>query len=250
MTASVPRSPSPVPAVEAVRTALFAARDTAYRDFQCSLMPTVNPSAVIGVRTPVLRKLAKDLRRTDPTVVAAFLADLPHAYFEENQLHAFLIEDIRPFAEALAAVEAFLPFIDNWATCDQCSPRAFKGHLGDLLPCITRWMADDHPYTVRYGIGMLMRYGLDGDFDPCFLSMAADPAVAEREAYYIRMMVAWFFATALAKQYEVTLPYLTDHRLPAWTHNKTIQKACESYRVPEAHKAYLRSLRVKERMAE
>jgi hypothetical protein len=140
-------------------------------------------------------------------------------------------------------VDAFLPFVDNWATCDQLSPKAFKGRFSELLPHIRRWMADPAPYTCRFGLGMLMRYGLGENFDPVFLEEAAAPSVVGREAYYVRMMVAWFFATALAFQYEAALPYLTEHRLPHWIHNKTIQKACESYRVSPEHKGYLKSLR-------
>lgn len=225
----------------AIREALLARRDEDYKAFMCPLMPTVDPDTVMGVRTPVLRRMARDLRGTEGG--EALLRDLPHACFEENQLHAFLIEGIRDFDVALTATDAFLPFVDNWATCDQLSPKAFKGHFGELLPHIRRWMAAPAPYTCRFGLGMLMRYGLDGEFDPIFLSEAAAPAVTEREEYYVRMMVAWFFATALAKQYEAALPYLTEHRLPLWTHNKTVQKACESYRVTAEHKAVLKGLR-------
>lgn len=171
------------------------------------------------------------------------MADLPHACFEENQLHAFLIESIRDFDEAVAATDAFLPYVDNWATCDQLSPKAFKGRFATLLPHIRRWMADPAPYTCRFGLGMLMRYGLGEEFDPAFPEAAVASSITGREEYYVRMMVAWFFATALAFQYEAVLPYLTEHRLPRWTHNKTIQKACESYRVSPEHKAYLKSLR-------
>ena len=227
--------------VQAIREALFAHADEGYKAFQCPLMPTVDPNTVIGVRTPVLRRMAKDLRGTAGG--EALVNDLPHAYFEENQLHAFLIEQEKDFATAVAAVDAFLPFVDNWATCDQRSAAAFKGRFAELLPHIRRWMADPAPYTCRFGMGMLMRYGLDGDFDPVFLSKAADTRITEREHYYVRMMVAWFFATALAKQYEAALPYLTEQKLPLWIHNKTIQKACESYRVTEAHKNELRGLR-------
>ena len=231
-------SPHPV---QAIRNALTASADGDYKAFQCPLMPTVDPATVIGVRTPVLRRMAKELKGTAGG--EALLADLPHAYFEENQLHAFLMESIPDFDAAVAATDAFLPYVDNWATCDQLSPKAFKGRFPALLPHIRRWMASPHPYTCRFGMGMLMRYGLDGDFDPAYLSEVAAPAVAEREEYYVRMMVAWFFATALAKQYEATLPYLTQHRLPRWIHNKTIQKACESYRVPKERKAFLKRLR-------
>ena len=227
--------------VQSIREALFTHADGGYKAFMCPLMPTVNPDTVIGVRTPVLRRMAKELRKTEGG--EALMDDLPHTYFEENQLHAFLIEQEKDFAAAIAAVDAFLPFVDNWATCDQLSPKAFKGHFSELLPHIRRWMADPAPYTCRFGMGMLMRYGLDGEFDPIFLSEAADPSITEREHYYVRMMVAWFFATALAKQYETTLPYLTEQRLPLGVHNKTVQKACESYRVSAAHKETLKGLR-------
>ena len=227
--------------VQEIREALFAARDEGYKAFQCPLMPTADPATVIGVRTPILRRMAKELRGTIGG--EALLIDLPHAYFEENQLHAFLIESICDFDEAVTATDAFLPCVDNWATCDQLSPKAFKGRFSELLPHIRRWMADPAPYTCRFGLGMLMRYGLGENFDPAFLEEAAAPSVVGREAYYVRMMVAWFFATALAFQYEAALPYLTEHRLPHWTHNKTIQKACESYRVSPEHKGYLKSLR-------
>ena len=226
-----------------IREALFAHADGGYKAFQCPLMPTVDPATVIGVRTPVLRRMAKKLKGTAGG--EALLDGLPHDCFEENQLHAFLLESIPDFTAAVTAVDAFLPFVDNWATCDQLSPKAFKGRFGELLPHIRRWMADPHPYTCRFGLGMLMRYGLDGDYDPVFLEEAAAPAVTEREDYYIRMMVAWFFATALAKRYEETLPYIAEGRLPLWTHNKAIQKACESFRVTEGHKGELKGLRRK-----
>lgn len=229
--------------IREIREALLTHADEGYKTFQCPLMPTVDPATVIGVRTPILRRMAKELKGTAGS--QALLCDLPHDYFEENQLHAFLLESIPDFTVAVAAVDAFLPFVDNWATCDQLSPKAFKGHFGELLPHVRRWMADPHPYTCRFGLGMLMRYGLDGDFDSVFLEEAAAPAVTEREDYYIRMMVAWFFATALAKRYEETLPYIAEGRLPFWTHNKAIQKACESFRVTEEHKGELRGMRRK-----
>jgi 3-methyladenine DNA glycosylase AlkD len=227
--------------LQEIRERLTAYADEEYRVFQCSLMPTVDSATVLGVRTPVLRRMAKELRGTAGGT--ALMADLPHACFEENQLHAFLIESIRDFDEAVTATDAFLPYVDNWATCDQLSPKAFKGRFAALLPHIRRWMADPAPYTCRFGLGMLMRYGLGEDFDVAFLEAAAAPSVIGREEYYVRMMVAWFFATALAFQYEAALPYLIEHRLPHWTHNKTIQKACESYRVSPEHKGYLKSLR-------
>ena len=227
--------------VQEIREALLSHADEGYKAFQCPLMPTVDPATVIGVRTPVLRRMAKDLRGTAGR--EALMNDLPHTYFEENQLHAFLIEQERDFTAAVAALDAFLPFVDNWATCDQLSPKVFKGRFSELLPHIRRWMADPAPYTCRFGLGMLMRYGLGEDFAPAFLAEAADPAITEREHYYVRMMVAWFFATALATQYPATIPYLAEQRLPLWTHNKAIQKACESLRVTEAHKGELKALR-------
>ncbi len=229
--------------VRDIREALFARGDSDYKTFQCSLMPTVDPATVIGVRTPLLRRMARELKGTAGG--EALLGDLPHAFFEENQLHVFLLESIPDFTAAVAAVDEFLPFVDNWATCDQLSPKAFKGCFRELLPHIRRWMEDPRPYVCRFGLGMLMRYGLDGEFDPVFLGEAAAPAITERQEYYVRMMVAWFFATALAKQYEAALPYITEGRLPLWTHNKTVQKACESFRVTEEHKGELRAMRRK-----
>lgn len=227
--------------ISAIREELLTNRDTAYKAFMCPLMPTVDPDTVLGVRTPILRRMAKELHKTEGG--EALLHDLPHIYFEENQLHSFLIEPIRDFDTALTATDAFLPYVDNWATCDQLSPKAFKGRFDDLLPHIRCWMAHPAPYICRFGLGMLMRYGLDETFDLSFLEEAAAPAITGREEYYVRMMVAWFFATALAKQYDAALPYLTENRLPVWTHNKTVQKACESYRVSGEHKTALKALR-------
>lgn len=227
--------------VARIREALFSVRDEAYKAFQCPLMPTVDPATVIGVRTPILRRMAGQLRGTAGG--EALMTSLPHTYFEEYQLHAFLIESIPDFQTALTATDALLPYVDNWATCDQLSPKAFKGRFPDLLPHVRRWMADPAPYTCRFGLGMLMRYGLSRDFTPGFLAEVASPAITGREHYYVRMMVAWFFATALACHYEATLPYLTEHRLPLWIHRKTIQKACESYRIPPENKTALKGLR-------
>ena len=228
--------------LEELREALFPLADPAYKAFQCPLMPTVDPDTIIGVRTPALRRMAKSLRGTE--VGEALLSRLPHAYFEENQLHAFLIEKIADFDAAVAAVDRFLPYVNNWATCDQLSPKAFKGHFQDLLPHIRRWMADPAPYTCRFGVGMLMRYGLGEVFDPLFLEEVAAPAVAGREHYYVRMMAAWFFATALTVRFEETLPYVTHGRLPAWVRRKAIQKACESRRVDGERKAFLKGLKI------
>lgn len=225
---------------ECIRARLFALQDEGYRAFHSRLMPTVPPETVIGVRVPALRRLAKQLAGTPQA--EAFLQELPHTYYEENNLHAFLLESIRDYDAALAATEKFLSYIDNWATCDSFCPKVFAKHKEDLLPVLRRWMASDHPYTVRYGMEMLMRYYLDEDFRPEHLAWAA--AVHSGE-YYINMMRAWYFATALAKQPEAALPWLTARRLDVWTHNKTIQKAVESSRIPAETKAFLRTLRVR-----
>lgn len=217
---------------------LFALADEGYRQFQTPLLPSVDPARIIGVRTPVLRKLAKELADTDEA--ETFLHDLPHAYYEENNLHAFLVEQIKDYDACIAAIDAFLPYVDNWSTCDGWSPKVFKKHPDELLLKIREWMASDLPYTVRFGIGMLQRYFLDERFDPTYLDWVA---AIDCEEYYVRMMVAWYFATALAKQYDATLPYIEQGRLPHWTHNKTIQKAVESYRISTEQKTYLKTLK-------
>ena len=223
-----------------IQNLLFDRQDAAYRDFQSKLMPTVDPELVIGVRMPALRKLAKELAGTQ--LAEDFLQQLPHRYYEENNLHGLLISAIPDYGAAVAALEAFLPHVDNWATCDLLSPKAFWAHPPELPDQIRRWVADRHPYTVRFGLGMLLSFYLDGEFRPEYLELAAG---VRREEYYVRMMVAWYFATALAKQYDTALPYLEQRRLERWTHNKTIQKAVESYRISPEQKAELRSLRWK-----
>lgn len=220
---------------------LHALADPAYRLFQCKLTPTVPPEQVWGVRTPQLRALAKEAAGTPEA--AAFLAALPHAAYDENNLHGALLCLMRDYDACLAAVEAFLPYIDNWATCDMLSPRVFARHTDALLAPIRRWMASPHVYTCRFGMGMLMRYYLEpAAFHPEYLQWVA---AIRSDEYYINMMIAWFFATALAKQYDAALPYLERHALAPWTHNKAIQKALESDRVSDVHKAYLRNLKVK-----
>ncbi|MCD8381262.1 MAG: DNA alkylation repair protein [Lachnospiraceae bacterium] len=223
-----------------IREHLFEMRDEPYREFQSALIPTVDKETVIGVRTPALRKYAKELAKREN--VEAFLTDLPHLYFEENNLHFFIIDQTADFETCLAQVQAFLPYVDNWATCDQACPKVFKRHKQELLPSIREWVESEQTYTVRYGLGMLMRLFLDEDFSPEYPEMAA---AVQSEEYYVNMMVAWYFATALAKQYDAVLPYLKEHRLSPWVHNKTIQKACESYRITEEQKTYLKGLKVK-----
>ena len=221
----------------AIQRDLFAMQDMPYREFQVKLIPDVPPETVIGVRTPALRQYAKTLVRSGDA--AAFLDTLPHTYFDENQLHAFLLSGEKDYAQVLSRLEAFLPHIDNWATCDQLSPKIFGKHP-ELIGEIRRWMASAHTYTVRFGIGMLMRWYLDAQFQPEYLQWAAD---VKSDEYFVNMMRAWYFATALAKQYDAVLPFLEENRMDTWTHNKTIQKARESYRVSEEHKTYLKTLR-------
>lgn len=223
-----------------LRERLFAMAEEEYGQFQAKLIPTVDPALILGVRMPKLRALAREISGSAET--EDFLRALPHTYFEENQLHAVLIERFRDYPVCLAATERFLPFVDNWATCDCFSPKIFGKNRDALLKEIRRWIISEKTYTVRFSVKTLMTWYLDESFFPGCLSMVA--AVAS-EDYYVKMVVAWFFATALAKQYEAALPYLEQERLPAWVHNKTIQKAVESYRITPEQKIYLRSLRKK-----
>ena len=218
---------------------LLEQQDKEYRDFQRKLIPTVPTDRIIGVRTPVLRKMAKEMARQEDT--KDFLDTLPHHYFEENQLHALILSEEKNFEHCIAGTEPFLPYVDNWATCDQMMPKIFKKHTDELLFYIQKWIASDHTYTIRFAIGMLMRFYLDEKFESEYLEMVA--AVKSGE-YYVRMMVAWYFATALAKQYDAAVMFLEEKRLEPWTHNKTIQKSVESYRIDDEKKAYLRSLKV------
>jgi len=225
---------------EEIRAELFRRQDLKYRDFQGALIPTVPTDRVIGVRTPALRAFAKELSRRGGA--DDFLADLPHRYFDENQLHAFVLCEIKDFDRCLSAVDRFLSFVDNWATCDQLSPAVFRRHRERLLPFIRRALDSGETFRVRFGIKMLMDHFLDEAFDPIYLSLVAG---VTSEDYYVKMMVAWYFATAIAKRYDETVPYVERKLLPPWTHNKAIQKARESYRVSPERKDYLRSLRLK-----
>ena len=213
--------------------------DPGYLVFQRKLIPTVDPEKIIGVRTPILRGIAREMRNTP--AAGRFLRSLPHCYFEENQLHAFLLSDFTSYEQCIAEVSSFLPYVDNWATCDQMSPKVFGKHRKELLDPIRSWLASDHTYTVRFAIGMLMQHYLDRDFDLVYPEMVASVHSGE---YYIRMMVAWYFATALAKQYDAVLPYLTERKLDPWTHNKTIQKSIESFRISPEQKSEVKSLRI------
>ncbi len=225
---------------EEVQSSLFALQDLKYRDFQCKLIPTVDPGKVIGVRTPALRKFARAFVKTPQAM--DYIRILPHKYFEENNLHGFAIETMKDYGECIGALEAFFPHIDNWATCDLISPKVFAKHLPALYEKIKIWIVSGETYTVRFGTGMLMRYFLGEHFRPEMLGEAA--GVRSKE-YYVNMMIAWYFATALAKQWDAALPYIKEQRLERWTHNKTIQKAVESYRIGDEEKAQLRALRVK-----
>ncbi|MCD8076318.1 MAG: DNA alkylation repair protein [Lachnospiraceae bacterium] len=271
-----------------IQNRLFELQDLKYANFQSNLTPTLSRERFIGVRTPALRALAKEYAKALKAVKAdtdfdaaadtageilRFMKELPHFYFEENQLHAFLIAEEKNLSACLGELELFLPYIDNWATCDQLSPGVFKKNPEKLLPCMERWLASSHIYTVRFGIGMLMRYFLDDRFAVKYAEqVAAIPSdrayfrsvgqkgrseenppgcldekepMADDRPYYISMMAAWYFATALAKQYDLILPFIEERRLDPWTHNKTIQKAVESYRVTPERKAHLKTLRLR-----
>lgn len=217
---------------------LYEKQDAAYRDFQAKLIPSIKDGSMIGVRTPDLRKMAK--RLANHPDIDSFLETLPHTFFDENQLHAFLLSERKDFAQCMDGLIHFLPFVDNWATCDQLSPKVFRKHRPELLPYIREWLASDQTYVIRFGIGMLMEHFLDDDFDLQYPEMVA---VIRSEEYYVNMMIAWYFATALAKQYQAALPFLENGRLAPWTHNKTIQKAVESLRITPEQKRYLKSLK-------
>ena len=217
-----------------IQERLFALRDETYAAFSAKLIPTVEPDRFIGVRSPQLRAIAKELKNN----ASEFLMALPHRYHEENMLHAYLLCVGSDYATVVEQTERFLPFVDNWAVCDSLAPRAFARHKAELLPRIEKWMSAEHEYTVRFGIGTLMRHYLDADFRPEYLRRVAE---IHRNEYYIKMMQAWYFATALAKQWDATLPMLDS--LELWVRAKSIQKAIESFRVSPDHKNLLRTLR-------
>ena len=228
------------PMIKEIEIKLFGLQDKTYRDFNAKLIPTIDKETMIGVRTPDLRKLAIELIKTGKA--QEFIEELPHKYFDENQLHAFILSEMKDYDECISSVNLFLPFVDNWATCDQLSPKVFQKHHGELFSHIKKWLKSKHTYTVRFAIGMLMQHFLEDDFDTSYPAMVAE---IRTEEYYINMMSAWYFATALAKQYEKVLPFIEDKKLDAWTHNKAIQKALESYRITDEQKTYLRSLKLK-----
>ena len=223
-----------------IRKELFDIGDKKFGDFQGKLIPGTGEGTIIGVRTPELRKYAKKLVKLDD--IDVFLKDLPHKYFDENQLHAFILSEMKDYDSCIAEVEKFLPYVNNWATCDQMSPKVFKKHKAELLKHIKQWIASDETYTIRFGVGMLMEHYLDDDFKPEYPKLVSK---LRSEEYYVNMMIAWYFATALAKQYDQVITYIEKKKLDTWTHNKTIQKAIESYRISTEQKEYLRTLKVK-----
>ena len=228
-------------AAETVRGRLFALRDETNAAFMARLVPTLPPESVLGVRMPDCRALAKELCRMPD--IGEFLTDLPHRYLDENNLHALILNEEKDSAAAVAAIDAFLPYVDNWATCDALRPKAFKKHPSALPDECRRWIKSGEIYAVRFGIEMLMTHYLDDDFRPEYLE---DVSIIKSKEYYVNMMIAWYFATALAKQYEAAISYIEQRRLDQWTHNKTIRKAIESCRITEERKAYLRTLTIRE----
>lgn len=217
---------------------LFELQDTKYRDFHSKLIPDIEKERIIGIRTPVLRRFAKEFGKT--AEAADFLEELPHDYYEENNLHIMLLTQVQDFGKCLEQIEKFLPYIDNWATCDLPLPKCFAKHKEELLEHIRSWIASGETYTIRYGMGVLMRLYLDEDFRPEYPEWVIG---VSSEEYYVNMMIAWYLATALVKQWDTVIPYLEERRLSPWVHRKTIQKAVESYRITPEQKGYLKGLR-------
>lgn len=217
---------------------LTEVKDDSYREFQVKLVPNIPPETIIGVRTPQMRAIAKEVFESSDR--DAFLSTLPHPYYEENLIHFFMLGIIKDFDVCVRSVEVFLPYVDCWPVSDQATPKAFRKNHPELLPYITKWIASEHVYTARFGLRMLMNEFLDADFKEEYLELAASK---KGEDYYLKMMLAWFFATALAKRYDKTVPYFENRRLDEWVHKKAIQKAVESYRVTDEHKEYLKALR-------
>lgn len=224
--------------MEEIQNRLFELQDMAYRDFHSRLMPGIDKETVIGIRVPMLRKYSKSIAGTE--LSEKFIKELPHRYYEENNLHMMLITGIRDYDRCISEIERFLPYIDNWATCDFPAPKCFENHKEELLPVIKGWIASGETYTIRYGIGMLMRLYLDEDFDPEYVRLVAG---VKSDEYYVNMMIAWYMATALAKQWDTVIPYIEEHRMSDWVHRKTIQKAVESYRITDEQKRYLKGYR-------
>ena len=223
-----------------IRKELKKLQDKGYREMQVTIIPTLEADSIIGVRTPALRQLEKEFAKRED--ISEFLTDLPHKFFEENQLHAFILSGMKDAESCIRLVDEFLPYVDNWATCDQMSPKVFKKHRQLLLEYVDKWIRSEHTYVKRFAIGMLMEHFLDEDFKTSYLTKVSK---IRSEEYYVNMMIAWYFATALAKQYEDTLPFIEKQKLDKWTHNKSIQKAVESYRITPEQKEYLKTLKRK-----
>lgn len=231
---------TPKEVIQKVQQDLFTMQDLKYRDFHAKLMPTVDKDSVIGVRVPMLRAYAKKFGKTEEA--KQFLEILPHQYYEENNLHGLLIDQMKDYELCIEELIRFLPYINNWATCDILSVKAVKGHLDSHIKNIYQWLESDYTYTIRFGINMLMRYYLEEEFK---IEYPEKVAAIRSEEYYVNMARAWYFATALAKKYDQVLPFLEEQKMDVWTHNKTIQKAIESYRITPEQKEYLRTLKIK-----
>lgn len=231
--------------MEEITRKLFSLQDEKYLDFQIKLVPGITKEQMIGIRTPDLRALAKEIA-ANPDTASTFLQELPHKYFEENLIHFFIIALIKDFDECINQVEKFLPYVDCWPVCDQASPKVFKKNHEKLLPRVKNWISSDHIYTSRYGMRILMNEFLGEDFKTEYADLVVSrmSRKGETEEYYLKMMAAWYFATALAKNWDQVLPFIEERRLDTWTHNKAIQKALESFRVSDEHKEYLRKLKV------
>ena len=217
---------------------LFELSDAEYAAFQSKLTPNIAPDKFIGVRVPALREFAKEFSKSPEC--AKFLNTLPHEYYDENLLHSILLEKVKDYKGCMELVENFLPYVDNWAVCDTLRPKVFAKHRAELLPKLREWIASDKTYTCRFGIDMLMTHYLDDAFLPEYPELVA---AVRSDEYYVRMMAAWYFATALAKQWDAVIPYIENRRLDKWTHNKAIQKAIESYRITPEQKIYLKSMK-------
>ena len=224
-----------------IKEELFGYQDKKYRDFQAKLIPNIDSNTIIGVRTPDIRTLAKKMIKEDN--YKSFLEELPHTYYEENLLHFFIVSLIKDFNECIKETEKFLPYVDCWPVSDQATPISFKKNHDKLLPYIKKWIKSKHIYTARFGIRMLMNEFLDDDFKEEYLLLVAS---IKSDDYYLKMMISWFFATSLAKQYDKTIIYLENKKLDKWIHNKTIQKAIESYRITNSQKEYLKKMKCKE----
>lgn len=228
-----------------IQNELLSLQDKKYKEFHSKLLPTVDIETIIGVRVPIIRKLGKKYIKDEN--IQLFLNNLPHKYYEENQLHMVLIEETKDYEKCIEEIEKFIPYINNWAVCDGHNPKVFKKHLDDLFDKIKIWIGSTNPYSIRFAINMLMNLYLDEAFEPCFLEIVAsvDSEKVSYDKYYVDMEIAWYFATALAKQYEATLPYIENKVLNPWAHNKAIQKARESYRITSEQKQYLNTLKIK-----